>query len=81
MQKEKLYGKTLNELIAVTKRIGLPGFAAKQIADWLYKKEIRSIDEMSNLSKKTRELLSLDYEIGLSEPVNESKSLDGTKSL
>ena len=40
MQKEKLYGKTLNELIAVTKRVGLPGFAAKQIADWLYKKEI-----------------------------------------
>lgn len=79
MQKEKLYGKTLNELIAVTKRIGLPGFAAKQIADWLYKKEIQSIDEMTNLSKKTRELLSVEYEIGLSAPVNESKSIDGTK--
>ena len=49
MQKEKLYGKTLNELIAVAKRIGLPGFAAKQIADWLYKKEIYSIEEMTNL--------------------------------
>ncbi len=79
MQKEKLYGKTLNELIAVTKRVGLPGFAAKQIADWLYKKEIQSIDEMTNLSKKTRELLMVDYEIGLSAPVNESKSSDGTK--
>jgi 23S rRNA (adenine2503-C2)-methyltransferase len=79
MTKEKLYGKTLNELIAVTKRIGLPGFAAKQISDWLYKKEIQAIDEMTNLSKKTRELLSVDYEIGLSLPVNESKSSDGTK--
>jgi 23S rRNA (adenine2503-C2)-methyltransferase len=79
MQKEKLYGKTLNELIAVTKRIGLPGFAAKQISDWLYKKEIQSIEEMTNLSKKTRELLLVDYEIGLSAPVNESKSSDGTK--
>jgi len=79
MQKEKLYGKTLNELIAVTKRVRLPGFAAKQIADWLYKKEIQSIDEMTNLSKKTRELLMVDYEIGLSAPVNESKSSDGTK--
>ena len=79
MQKEKLYGKTINELIAVTKRIGLPGFAAKQISDWLYKKEIQSIDEMTNLSKKTRELLSAEYEIGLSAPVNESKSSDGTK--
>jgi 23S rRNA (adenine2503-C2)-methyltransferase len=79
MLKEKLYGKTLNELIAVTKRIGLPGFAAKQISDWLYKKEIQTIDEMTNLSKKTRELLSIDYEIGLSVPVNESGSIDGTK--
>ncbi len=57
MQKEKLYGKTLNELIAVTKSLGLPGFAARQIADWLYKKEISSIEEMTNLSKKTRDLL------------------------
>ncbi|MCX6256001.1 MAG: 23S rRNA (adenine(2503)-C(2))-methyltransferase RlmN [Bacteroidia bacterium] len=79
MQKEKLYGKTLNELIAVTRRIGLPGFAAKQISDWLYKKEIQSIEEMTNLSKKTRELLSVDYEIGFSAPVKASESSDGTK--
>jgi 23S rRNA (adenine2503-C2)-methyltransferase len=79
MVKEKLYGKTLNELIAVTKRIKLPGFAGRQIADWLYKKEISSIDEMTNLSKKMREILSNDYEIGLSAPVNVSESYDGTK--
>jgi 23S rRNA (adenine2503-C2)-methyltransferase len=79
MQKEKLYGKTLNELIAVTKRIGLPGFAAKQIADWLYKKEIESIEEMTNLSKKTRDVLSVDYEIGLYPPEKSSESSDGTK--
>ena len=61
------------------KRIGMPGFAAKQIADWLYKKEIRSIDEMTNLSKKMREDLSEDYRNGLSDPVNFSLSSDGTK--
>jgi len=79
MQKEKLYGKTLNELITVTKRVQLPGFAAKQLADWLYKKEISSIEEMTNLSKKMREVLSNDYEIGLAAPVNETTSSDGTK--
>ncbi len=79
MLKEKLYGKTLNELIAVTKHVGLPGFAAKQIADWLYKKEIGTINEMTNLSKKMRELLSNAYEIGLSDPVSFSESKDGTK--
>jgi 23S rRNA (adenine2503-C2)-methyltransferase len=79
MIKEKLYGKTLNELIAVTKRLGMPGFAARQIADWLYKKEIRSIEEMTNLSKRMRDLLSEEYEMGLSEPVNSAESSDGTK--
>lgn len=79
MQKEKLYGKTLNELIAVIKRIGLPGFAARQIADWLYKKEINSIEEMTNLSKKMRDLLIQEYEIGLSAPDNIAESSDGTK--
>jgi 23S rRNA (adenine2503-C2)-methyltransferase len=79
MQKEKLYGKTLNELIAVTKRIGMPGFAARQLSDWLYKKEIHSVEEMTNLSKRMRELLMIDYEIGLSAPVSSSESIDGTR--
>jgi 23S rRNA (adenine2503-C2)-methyltransferase len=79
MIKEKLYGKTLNELIFVVKRVGMPGFSAKQIAGWLYNKEIRNIDEMTNLSKKMRELLSSEYEIGLSDPVSFSESSDGTR--
>ncbi len=79
MQREKLYGKTLNELIAVTKRVGLPGYAARQIADWLYKKETTSIDEMTNLSLRMRELLTMDYEIGLSPPEGVAESSDGTK--
>ncbi len=79
MQQERLFGKTLNELIAVTKRVGLPGYSARQLADWLYKKEIQSIEEMTNLSKRMRELLSVDYEVGLSSPVSYSESTDGTK--
>ncbi len=79
MQKEKLYGKTLNELISVTRQLGMPGFAAKQIADWLYRKEIRSIEEMTNLSKKMRELISDNYEFGLSDPVKSAESSDRTK--
>jgi 23S rRNA (adenine2503-C2)-methyltransferase len=79
MQKEKLYGKTLGELMTVTRRIGLPAFAAKQIADWLYKKEVDSIERMTNLSLKARELLSVDYVYGLTPPASFSASTDGTK--
>jgi 23S rRNA (adenine2503-C2)-methyltransferase len=79
MTKDKLYGKTLNELIDVAKRLRMPGFAAKQITDWLYKTEISSIDEMTNLSKRMRETLTADYDLGLNAPVDVTESRDGTK--
>ncbi|HVN58707.1 MAG TPA: 23S rRNA (adenine(2503)-C(2))-methyltransferase RlmN [Bacteroidales bacterium] len=79
MQKEKLFGKTPDELAAVTKRLGLPGFSARQIADWLYKKEIFTIAEMTNLPKKAREALEKEYTVGLTPPESASESSDGTK--
>ena len=78
-QKEYLFGKTLNELKQACKELALPAFTAKQIADWLYKKDIKSIDEMSNLSKKARVLLNDRYEFGISSHISVQKSNDGTK--
>ena len=46
-----LFGKTLEELKIIVQQHNLPSFNAKQIADWLYKKQVESIDEMTNLSK------------------------------
>jgi 23S rRNA (adenine2503-C2)-methyltransferase len=77
--KQALFGLTLNELISVTKKMGLPGFTARQIADWLYKKNIASIDEMTNLSITARKKLSEDYELGRSGHVKVQTSVDGTK--
>lgn len=57
MPKYPLLGMTLTELQSVTKDLGMPAFAAKQIASWLYDKKVTSIDEMTNLSLKHRELL------------------------
>jgi 23S rRNA (adenine2503-C2)-methyltransferase len=45
----------------------------------LYKKEIRSIEEMTNLSKRMRDQLAVDYETGFTEPIHEAVSSDGTK--
>ena len=69
---------TLVELQALAKRLGMPGFASKQIASWLYEKKVTSIDEMTNLSLKHRELLKQDYEVGALLPVDEMRSVDGT---
>jgi len=77
--KEKLFGKTLTELQGVAAELGLPKFTARQIADWLYKKEISSVDEMTNLSKKARELINEKYEFGLTAPSKIQASTDGTK--
>jgi len=74
-----LYGKTLDELKSIVTAEGLPSFTASQIADWLYHHHAESIDEMTNLSKKAREMLSAKYTVGLSKPERVSKSADGTK--
>jgi len=74
-----LFGKTLAELTAIIQELGLPKFTAKQISDWLYKKEISNIDEMTNLSKKNRDLLSEKYTFGLIEPIKVQESKDGTR--
>lgn len=79
MKKEPLFGKNIDELTEITKKTGLPDYAAKQIADWLYSKDIRDIDEMTNLSKKNRSVLKEEYQIGLEDPVEEQTSADGTK--
>ena len=73
-----LLGMTLAELQDLTERLGMPRFAAKQIALWLYVKRVTSIDDMTNLSLKFREILKADYEIGTSAPVEAMRSIDGT---
>ena len=78
-EKNPLFGKTLDELQTLAAAYGLPGFAAKQLADWLYSKEISSIDEMTNLSKKARELLNAHHVFGLTNAVDVKTSTDGTR--
>ena len=62
----------------VASTVGLPSFAAKQIAGWLYDKRVTSIDEMTNLSLRGREELSRHYCVGREEPIEAMRSVDGT---
>lgn len=74
-----LLGKTLDELSAIALEAGLKRFAGKQIADWLYKKHVTTIDEMTNLSLAAREQLKQRYTIGRHTPIKAAASVDGTK--
>ncbi|WP_101689852.1 23S rRNA (adenine(2503)-C(2))-methyltransferase RlmN [Dysgonomonas massiliensis] len=78
MDKRHLLGMTMEELRAVAEECRLPKFAAKQIADWIYKKRVSTIDEMTNISVANRALLSEKFDVGRSEPREFQKSIDGT---
>ena len=76
--KKKLLGLSLDELKNVVQELSLPRFTASQIADWLYRKRVDSIGEMTNLSKAAREKLSEEWEVGWTMPAESFRSKDGT---
>ena len=77
--KETLYGNNPAELAAVCAELGLPRFAAGQLARWLYQRHTEDPMQMSDLSKKNRELLAERFAPALSAPIRVSESKDGTK--
>lgn len=77
--KEKLLGKTPEELSEVAKSVGLPAFVGKQLAHWLYTAKVSSFDAMTNVSKAGRVALAEKYDLGVSEPLEVVISSDGTK--
>ena len=79
IQMETLVGKTLSELQEVAQSVGLPKFAGKQLAEWLYIRRAISFDEMTNISLRGREALKAQYIIGRHAPVAHAESADGTK--
>ncbi len=78
MEKKTLLGLTLDELKDVAKQLGMPAFTGSQIAKWIYERRVKSIDEMTNLSKGNRAKLAESYEIGCMEPIESRRSKDGT---
>jgi 23S rRNA (adenine2503-C2)-methyltransferase len=78
MMKKKLLGMTLAEMKGMAQQLGMPSFAGGQIAKWIYTQHVRSIDEMTNLSKANREKLKAKYEVGNAEAIDAQHSKDGT---
>lgn len=79
MSKEPLFGKSLDELKQIVAELELPAYTAGQIAYWLYKTDVVSFSDMTNLSKKVRNLLDEKFDFGVNEPSKVNESVDGTK--
>ncbi len=52
-----IYKYTFENLEKELLDLGLSKFISKQIFDWIYKKNVKSFDEMANISKKNIEIL------------------------
>ena len=69
---------TLAELTTIIKELGQPAFRGKQVYTWLHK-GVRSYEEMTNLPKGLRDVLSEKYPIHAPEVVRKQESQrDGT---
>lgn len=74
-----LLGMSLAELQALAARVGLPRYAARQIAGWLYSRPVDSIEAMTNLSRAARAALAREAAVGAHAPAAVSESSDGTR--
>lgn len=76
--KENLFGKTMANLKEISGNFGLPAYTPGQIANWLYKKNATSCDQMTNLSLDTRKKLDEKFTVERNSPISAEKSIDGT---
>ncbi len=78
-KREWLFGKTFSQIENIVLELGAKKFVAKQICDWLYKKQVNDIEEMTNLSKDFRVILSQKYQVGYDNFHKVDTSVDGTR--
>ena len=79
MNKIDMRGITEDELNQYLRVMDSKPYRAKQVLDWVYNKKIKSIEEMTNLSKKLREDLQNEFYVSGLILLQEMVSKDGTR--
>jgi len=74
-----LIGLNKEELKAEIVKIGQQGFRAEQIWQWVYQKNARNFDELSNLPENLRQKLKENHSISPPKIVKDLISKDGTR--
>ncbi|HAQ64042.1 MAG TPA: 23S rRNA (adenine(2503)-C(2))-methyltransferase RlmN [Ruminococcaceae bacterium] len=79
MSKTDIRSLTYEELSEKLSELNLPKFRTAQVYSWLYEKGVTSFDEMTNLSKDLRAVLSDNFEIkNCRIDLKQVSKLDGT---
>ena len=76
--KTNLLGLTEAEIRSLLNKINLPNFRANQIWNWIYRSGTVNFNEMTNISKELRYLLSKNFNIWRPKISSTHKSQDGT---
>ena len=76
--KTNLLGLTKAEIKSLLNKINLPNFRASQIWNWIYRSGITDFNEMTNISKELRYLLSQNFNIWRPKISSTHQSQDGT---
>lgn len=77
-QKPSIYTLQLHELKNWLKENNEKAFRAEQIFDWLYTKRVTSFEDMTNLSKGLRDILSEQFSLTTLKTIIQQESADGT---
>jgi len=81
MNKRSIYSLTLEEWEDFVQANGQPKFRATQIFDWLYVKQVSSLDEMKNVPKILKELIDHVFDFTTFEIVEHQEAVDGTNKF
>jgi 23S rRNA (adenine2503-C2)-methyltransferase len=79
--KRNIRSLSTEELIAFFKAHDQPRYRAEQVEQWLWQKQVKSFDEMTNLPKDLRPILEEHFKIHALEIAEEQLSEDGTVKL
>ena len=74
-----IYGLNRSDLEKRLIEVGEKPFRATQIFEWLYKRGVKSFEEMTNISKASIENLKNNFDISLIKLAKKQVSRDGTK--
>jgi len=76
-----LLGLNTEELRTLVQEEGEPAYRGNQLAEWVYRRGARTIEEMTNLPDTLCVRLKKKYEVGRSRVVTVQQSRDGTVKL
>ena len=79
LKKTNILGKTLPEMEELLVNLGQKSYRAKQILKWIHQRGICNFDDMTDLSKKLRNIMQHNFIIEAPKISYEELSEDGTK--